>query len=73
MSNELAEALERLRAIKIVEAVMLLPIGGHNATMPTSFQAGYQLACEEITHRLQIEGQAAVGLSRSNAGLGVKL
>jgi hypothetical protein len=52
---ELAEALERLRAIKIVEAVMNLPIGGATAIMPTPFQAGYQLACEEITHRLQTE------------------
>jgi hypothetical protein len=46
---------ERLRAVKIVEAVMSLPIGGATAILPTPFQAGYQLACEEITHRLQTE------------------
>jgi hypothetical protein len=52
---ELAHALEQLRAIKIVEAVAAIQIGGANADIPTPFQAGYQLACEEIKHRLQTE------------------
>ncbi len=52
---ELAQAMEQLRAEKIVEAVKVLPAGGHDADMPTPFQAGYQLACEEITHRLLTE------------------
>ena len=50
-----AEDLERLRAAKIVDAVMSLPIGGATAILPTPFQAGYQLACEEINHRLHTE------------------
>lgn len=52
---ELAQALEQLRAQKIVEAVRDLPIGGKNEQMPTPFHAGYQLACEEILHRLGTE------------------
>lgn len=52
---DLAQALERLRALKIVEAVAALPIGGATANMPTPYQAGYQLACEEITFRLRTE------------------
>lgn len=32
-----------------------LPIGGADSEMPTPFQAGYQLACEEIDHRLRTE------------------
>ncbi|WP_119157956.1 hypothetical protein [Caldimonas tepidiphila] len=52
---ELAQALEQLRAQKIVEAVAALPIGGKDADMPTQFQAGYQLACEEIMTRLRTE------------------
>lgn len=52
---ELAQALEQLRALKIVEAVAALPIGGATANMPTPFHAGYQLACEEIEHRLRTE------------------
>ena len=50
-----SEDLERLRAAKIVDAVMSLPIGGATAILPTPFQAGYQLACEEINHRLHTE------------------
>lgn len=52
---ELAQALEQQRALHIVAAVMALPVGGATATMPTQFQAGYQLACEEIDHRLRTE------------------
>ena len=52
---DLAKALERLRSIKIVGDVKALTIGGATNIMPTPFQAGYQLACEEITHRLQNE------------------
>jgi len=52
---KLAEALERLRAVKITEAVMSLPIGGATSNMPTPFQAGYQMACEEIKHRIQTD------------------
>ena len=52
---ELAQALEQLRALKIVEKVSALPIGGADVGMPTPFHAGYQLACEEITHRLRTE------------------
>lgn len=35
-------------ALKIVADVASLPIGGATAAMPTPFQAGYQMACEEI-------------------------
>ena len=52
---ELAQALEQLRAQKTVEAVMGLDIGGVKTAMPTPFQAGYQMACEEILHRLRTE------------------
>lgn len=51
----LAAALEQQRALKIVEAVAALPIGGHDATAPTPFQAGYRLACDEIMERLRTE------------------
>ena len=50
-----AMALEQQRAIKIAEAVAALRIGGADAIMPTPFQAGYQLACEEIIYRLKTE------------------
>ena len=50
-----AMALEQLRAIKIAEAVQAVPLGGANALMPTPFQSGYQLACEEIIYRLKTE------------------
>lgn len=52
---ELAEALERQRALKIVESVKAEPIGGVNSDNPTAFHAGYQLACDEIEHRLRTE------------------
>lgn len=50
-----AMALERQRSVKISEAVQSLPIGGKNETMPTPFQSGYLIACEEIIHRLKTE------------------
>lgn len=50
-----AVALEQARAHHIVEAVKALPIGGESAEIPTPFHAGYQLACEEIAHRLRSE------------------
>lgn len=52
---ELAQALEQARAIKIAETVAALQIGGATSDMPTPFQSGFQLACEEITHRLRTE------------------
>jgi len=52
---ELSAALERARAIKIIEAVMSEQIGGADAIMPTPFQAGYNLACQESIHRIQTE------------------
>ncbi len=52
---ELSAALEKQRAIKIIEDVMSLPIGGGDSLMPTAFQAGYQLACEESMHRIKTE------------------
>lgn len=51
----LAQALEQARAVKIAEAVAALPIGDATNDMPTPFQSGFQLACEEITHRLRTE------------------
>ena len=48
---ELAAALERQRAIKIVDAVAALPF----AQADTPFAAGYSLACEEIKHRIEAE------------------
>lgn len=51
----LAQALEQRRALGIVEQVAALPVGGKDADAPTPFQAGYQLACEEILHRLRTE------------------
>ena len=50
-----AQALEQQRALKIAESVTNLPVGGSTVDMPTAFHAGYQLACEEITHRLKTE------------------
>ncbi len=52
---ELSAALERQRAIKIIEAVMSLPIGGGDSPVPTAFQVGYQLALEEVIHRIKNE------------------
>lgn len=52
---ELAQALEQARAVKIAEDVAALSIGGATNSMPTPFQSGFQLACEEITHRLRTE------------------
>lgn len=50
-----AVALEQARAHHIVQTVQALPIGGESADNPTPFHAGYQLACEEIAHRLRSE------------------
>jgi hypothetical protein len=52
---ELAEALERRRALTIVATVKALGIGGADVAMPTQFHAGYQLACDEIAHRIEHE------------------
>lgn len=52
---ELAEALERRRALAIVATVKALGIGGADAAMPTEFHAGYQLACDEIANRIEHE------------------
>ena len=52
---ELAQALEQARAIKIAETVAALAIGGATNNMPTRFQSGYQLACEEIIHLLRTQ------------------
>lgn len=52
---EIAQALEQRRALTIVGAVAALPIGGADEMAPTAFQAGYQQACEEISHRLRTE------------------
>lgn len=51
---ELAAALEQQRAYRIVADVAALRIG-NPAELPTPFEAGYQLACEEIEHRLRTE------------------
>lgn len=52
---ELAAALEMHRALHIVAAVSALPVGGKDADAPTPFQAGYQLACEEIGERIRTQ------------------
>lgn len=52
---DVAREIEKLRAEKIVEAVSLEKIGGSEEVLPTQFHAGYQLACEEILHRLRTE------------------
>ena len=52
---DLSAALERQRALKIIEAVMSARIGGAESTMPTPFQAGYQLACDESIFRIKNE------------------
>lgn len=52
---ELAAALEMHRALHIVASVGALPVGGKNATTPTPFQSGYQLACEEIEERIRTQ------------------
>ena len=52
---ELAQALEQSRAVQITKYVSELPAGGATNNMPTAFEAGYQMACEEITHRLRTE------------------
>lgn len=52
---ELAAALEMHRALHIVAEVAGLPVGGKDADMPTPFQAGYQLACEEIAERIRTQ------------------
>ena len=51
----LAQALEQHRARKIVDAVSALPVGGKQEDSPSPFHAGYQLACEEVMHRLLTE------------------
>jgi hypothetical protein len=55
LEMQVAAALEQSRALKIVDAVACLPIGGKDAPMPSAFQSGFQLACEEIEHRLRTE------------------
>jgi hypothetical protein len=65
---ELAEALERQRALKIVESVRAAPIGGVSSDNPTAFHAGYQLACDEIEHRLRTE-QWELSLPASTKGV----
>lgn len=40
-------------ALTIVAEVAAMLIGGRDAVMPTPFQAGFQLACEEIETRLR--------------------
>lgn len=52
---ELAAALEVHRALHIVAEVAGLPVGGKDADMPTPFQAGYQLACDEIAERIRTQ------------------
>ena len=51
----LAQALEQHRARKIVDAVSALPVGGKHEESPSPFHAGYQLACDEVMHRLLTE------------------
>lgn len=51
----LAQALEQHRARKIVDAVSALPVGGKHEDSPSPFHAGYQLACDEVMHRLLTE------------------
>ena len=48
---DLAVALEQQRALAIVSAVTALEIGQGT----TSFAAGFNLACEEVAHRLKTE------------------
>jgi hypothetical protein len=50
--------IELEQALKIVETVAALRLGGADAALPTPFQAGYQLACEEIAHRLCAKDKA---------------
>lgn len=52
---ELAAALEMHRALHVVAEVSALPVGGKDADAPTPFQAGYQLACEEIAERIRTQ------------------
>jgi hypothetical protein len=52
---EFVSALEVRRALRIVETVSALPVGGRDADMPTPFHSGFQLACEEIQERLRTE------------------
>lgn len=52
---ELAQALEQLRARAICDAVAALPLAGQEELKPSEFQAGFQLACEEIAYRLRTE------------------
>lgn len=52
---EFAQALEQRRAVVITESVRALALGGQEEQMPTAFHAGYQLACDEILHRLKTE------------------
>lgn len=52
---ELAAALEMHRALHIVAEVAALPVGGKDVEAPTPFQAGYQLACEEIAERIRTQ------------------
>lgn len=65
---ELAEALEQQRALAIVATVKALGVGGADADMPTAFHAGYQLACDEIEHRLRHEKWELVVPNELNSG-----
>lgn len=64
-SIELAQALEQQRSLKIVADVQALPIGAYDAVLPTQFQAGFQLACEEIAYRLRTEQWELCGVASS--------
>lgn len=55
-SIELASALEQNRALKIVADVRGLRIGRRpNLMIPTVAESYFDLACEEIEHRLRTE------------------
>lgn len=51
----LAVSMEKGRSLTIVGDVSNERVGGKTETSPTAFMAGYQMACEEISHRLKHE------------------
>ncbi len=51
----MAASLERERASRIVKEVSNERIGGKCEEFPTGYMAGYQMACEEIQHRIEHE------------------
>jgi hypothetical protein len=61
LMTDVAIELEQQRALKIVDDVHNLRIGGRNEVMPTAFQAGHCGACEEIEHRLRTEQWELLG------------